>query len=164
MPAVDLVLGGECTSECGPDTKNIEESCGDPRRRQILGLRPGLFERKRVERLTDNGGDRFEDLLFGDPIQVVRRRDTQERLRIVVRVARAGWPAFADRHQPVVLVEWQPSKDDSVDNREDRGTGADAEREHDQRDDGEARCRTKLADRLSQIGHEASQEESTRSR
>ena len=65
---------------------------------------------------------------------------------------RARRPALAHGHEPVVLVEGQRAQDDRVHHREDRRRGADAERQHEQRDDGEARRRAKLADGVAQIG------------
>ena len=42
-----------------------------------------------------------------------------------------------DDREPIVLVERQAAQDDGVDDGEDGGSGADAEREHGERDDRE---------------------------
>jgi hypothetical protein len=46
--------------------------------------------------------------------------------------------AFAHGDEPIVLIERQTAKHNSVDDREDRGRRADAERQHDERRDGKA--------------------------
>ena len=98
-----------------------------PRVRRLapFGLQPELRAADRRERL--------KGLLHLPPVQVGLRRDV----------------AFAERHrvlrvllhhhaEPVVLVERQPAEDDRVDDGEDGGAGADAQRQHRQRDDREA--------------------------
>ena len=115
---------------------------------EIFGLGPGFEEGALAE---GNGGDRREHALLGDPVQVVLRLHGRKGLRIAWRLVRPGpkvarslplpaESALADGDELVGLVEWQRAEHDGVHDREDGGGGADAERQHDECDDSEARC------------------------
>ena len=59
-----------------------------------------------------------------------------------------------DTHQPLGLLEGQRPQEHAVDDREDRGVGADAESEGQQHDRGESRRGTKLTERGGEVVHE----------
>jgi len=56
--------------------------------------------------------------------------------------------SFADRHDPIRIFERQSAQNDGVDDGEDRGRCADAQRQHQQRGGREAWRRSQSAPRL----------------
>ena len=135
MTPVDLVLAGECATERRRDSEHVEKRRGDALGAEVLGLRPRFPQREGAPR---NGRNGFEHLLLGDPVGVVLWRDAAHGQRVAVGIGiRPRRPPFADGHEPIVLVEGQPSKHDRVHDREDRRARADAQRQDDQGDRGE---------------------------
>ena len=116
---------------------------------------------------SENGRHRFEHLLLNDPIEVVLGLHASDGLGIGGPAARrrpgplpaAKCPTLPDGDEPVVLVERQPAKNHGIDDRKDRRRRADAERQHQQRNHRESRRRAQRPNGISQIGHDASQNE-----
>ena len=135
VAAVDLVLGGEGPTDSRTNAEHVEEAGGHALGTQVLGLGAGFAQRKRT---AGDRGDRLEYLLLGRPIDVVLRRGAAECLWIPIRVRfRSRRPPLSHRDQPVVLVKRQTAEDHGIHHRKDRGAGADAEHQHEQRHGGE---------------------------
>ena len=148
--ARDLVVDRERPPQRGGDAKHLEEVGSDALRDQRFRL--GSRQPQRQPAAGD-GGHRFEYLLLRGPVAIVLGRDEHQERRVATERARRRrhrW-ALAHGHQAMLLVEWQAAEHHRVDDREDRRGRADAEREHDQRRDGESPVRPKRSNRAPEI-------------
>ncbi len=109
-----------------PYAEHVEEPIGDRRRRQALGL--GAAGQRRRARVVNRDGVR-------GPVLLAPREE--------VGVGQREDPAFlahdAHLHEAIGVPERERSQQHGVDDREDRGRRADAERERQNRDGREAR-------------------------
>ena len=132
LPSVDFVVGRERPANRRADAEHVEEPGGDPLRAEVLRFRPWLPQ---CDGAAGDRCDRLEHLLLRDPVGVILGRDAADGIRIPIGVGiRPGSAPFADRDEAVVLVERQSAQHDGIDNREDRGGCANAERQDDQGD------------------------------
>jgi hypothetical protein len=72
-------------------------------------------------------------MLLCGPVEIILWRDEIERLGIAIRAAHlsGGTQALTNRDEAIVLIEWQPTQDDRVHDREDGGRRADAKGQYD---------------------------------
>ena len=123
-----FVSSGKTPSECGLDVEHVEEVHVDNRARDALGaIEPG----EREPGLTE-GGQPGEAVVADAPVEKVgRRRVTVALSCLPVRVR--------DQHEIVGAREGQRPQQHGVDDAEDRGVGADADRNRQDREQKKAR-------------------------
>ena len=123
------VFGSEARADEGSDSQQGEEIRGHVLNDDFLGVAISGEVVAFVENKSHAGEDRVAAL----PIEKVRRRNGVMRIG-VLRIA------FPDHDQVVRMVIRQRVKEDGIDDRENRGVGADAEGQSEDRDGGEARA------------------------
>ncbi len=137
MLAFGFVFELKPSAQSRLDTQDVEETGGDALAAQIFRLNAGFTKHKRD---AGDRRDRFEYFLPRRPVHVVLRRRARDGLRVAVRAQRLGRrrrSSLPKRDQSIVLVEGQRPEDDSIDDREDRRARTDAERQDEQRYNGE---------------------------
>ena len=135
------MLLGEHLSELWVGAVDVEVAVRHPQRQQISG-NAVLVDRKTAGRHRRR--HRGEHVLARLPVDDILRR--------LVGLERAGAEITnADLDQSIGAVIGQRAQHDGIDNRIDGRAGADAERQHDERDDGERRRGSQAANGVSNV-------------
>ena len=136
----------------------------------FLGAEGAAAQDRRAEQPEEIGGHPPRPKLFGKRSAGevhdtgVERRDVAKHLRLLAVVHELGGRAAAvdalrrsrlQHHQPVGVGKRHRLEEDGVDDREDRGVGADAERQRRHRRGGEAPALPEHPQRLPQVLEEA---------
>ena len=140
--------------EEGPPTGNPSPICGrTPRTSNRLPLTSMALTRIG----SSPGSVRFRlgrhhaAALFEDRQRAIVHERDRRQLLVLQSPAGTGIP---QRHQPIRLRVRKRPQQHGIDDREHHGAGANTEREHQDRDGGEARPETKLSHRKSNRAHE----------
>jgi hypothetical protein len=141
IAALDLMFGSERRANGGHDAQQGKE----------IRRRPQRQERLRIARAASRHGEVgarrcrevLKDVLPRAPVKKVRRR--------VANRPVGGFREASHCHQTIAVLERQTAEHHGVDHGENRRGGAEAEREHHQRDQGHAGCAAKRPDRMGNV-------------
>jgi hypothetical protein len=137
-----FVLERERAAHQRPYAQRLEESVRDAHRRRRERLVARAADR---QARSGRAGDRLERPLRPPPVEKRRhRRD--------LPMGRDRRAVLEDDHQPVLFLERQAAQHDRVDDGEDRGRDADAQREHREGDEREGGRLPERADGEAHIG------------
>jgi hypothetical protein len=127
----------------GPDSQHREQARGDGVDIESLGL----TRARQVHGPPGDGLDLLKRLALDFPIRIVCRRGRASRETDTGGV-------FPKKNQPVRIEEWQRFEQHGVDDAENRGVGADSERQDQHRERGESRILSQHATRITQVENE----------
>ncbi len=143
-----IVAGRDGAPEERRGTQNLEESRSDAHAWNLHRLAVS----RQIHGDSIDGGDLAEGAVARAPIQEILRLN---------HVGAAERLAFPDHHQTVRLGKWEGAKEDRIDHAENRGGGADAQREHGDGGDGEGGRLAQHADRKSRVARRTLQRSPT---
>jgi len=145
IPARDGVVPEKRSTDGGPDAEQLEGSNADRVASHALGLIRGA----QVHRRARDEPDALKHARVGRPVDQAGWVDVE-------LPAVRGAEMFDDQREAVWLGERQGTVEQGVDDREDGGIGADADREREDSHGGEPGAAGELAERVAEVLEHAS--------